>query len=975
MGALTRAGAWSQTSLGPPPQWPEILKTSLRLMLTSHHPMFIWWGPELIQFYNDAYRETMGPERHPSALGQPGRECWSEIWHIIGHQIESVMAGGPSTWHQDELVPVTRHGQREDVWWTYGYSPIEDSSGVQGVLVVCTDVTAQHQARESLAALNSDLRNEVQRRTQVEQRQTLELTIADALRGLTDANRIAVTAFQLLGQYLSVSRINYAEIDEASRVFTVLSSWQHRGIGNLSGFSGQVDEFGPEVITVLRNGEVVAIRDVRADPMTARHAKAYANLGIRAFLMMPIMKDGQLLSVMALHQTTPHAWPPFDIPLIENVAERVWNAMEHARSQSQRERAEQALIEERKTESERLRSFFQQAPGFMAILRSPEHVFEFANAAYMRLIGERDLIGKNVREVLPEIEGQGFFELLDKVYLSGESYSAYDVPLLIQRVSGEAPKQTYVDFVYQPIIEAGGAVSGIFVEGVDTTERHIAKEALEASQARLKEGLVAARMMVWEWELDTGLMTFSENAVSVFGGTRSSMADVWKSIHPDDMSELTEARKAAITTCGEYERIVRFTRPADRQKRWLQIHGKVVCDTMGRPRSIRGVAIDVTARKQAEEALKDADRRKDEFLAMLAHELRNPLAPITSAAQLLKAAPNDERRVVRTSEIITRQAEHMTSLINDLLDVSRVTTGIVTLDKQLLDINQVLLSSIEQVLPTLEARRHHFTYDPPETVMFALGDRKRLVQVITNLLQNAAKYTPEGGNIALHLSYADGEICMRVQDDGVGIDPVLLPHVFELFTQAKRTSDRSEGGLGLGLALVKSLVNSHGGRVAASSEGVGQGSTFTVSLPVYDSSKEAASERDIGLPLTSATQRLRLLVVDDNVDAASTLAMFLEAAGHEVSVEHGPAAVLEQVQATAYDVYLLDIGLPGMDGNELARRLRSIPQSAHATLIAVTGYGQQFNKDTAIAAGFDYYFVKPASPVELTRLLATIKPV
>jgi PAS domain S-box-containing protein len=932
-------------------------------------------GPELLQFYNDAYRETMGPERHPSALGQPGRECWDEIWDIIGSQIESVMAGGPSTWHQDQLVPVTRHGRRENVWWTYGYSPIEDSSGVQGALVVCNDVTAEHQARESLATLNAHLIHEVQRRTQIEQWQTLQLAIADALRGLTDANRIAVTAFQLLGQFLAVSRINYAEIDEANGMFQVLSSWQHKGIGNLSGFSGRIEEFGPEVVTVLRNGEVVAIRDVRADPMTAQHAQAYANLGIRAFLMMPIMKDGQLLSVMALHQTAPHDWAPGHISLIEDVAERVWNALEHARSQSQRELAEQSLIEERKRESERLRSFFQQAPGFMAILRSPEHVFEFANSAYMRLIGERDLLGKNAREVLPEVEGQGFFELLDKVYLSGVPYSASDVPLLLQRDNDEFARQTYVDFVYQPIIEAGGAVSGIFIEGVDATERHVAKEALELSQARLKEGLLAARMMVWEWKLRTGSVTFSENAVSVFGGNQLNMVDVWKCMHPDDLSELTQARDTAITVCGEYECSVRFTRPDDRNKRWLHIHGKVICDDDGIARSIRGVAIDVTARKQAEEALKDADRRKDEFLAMLAHELRNPLAPITSAAQLLRAAPNDERRVVRTSEIIMRQAEHMTSLINDLLDVSRVTTGIVTLDKQLLDLNQVVLSSIEQVLPTLEARQHQFTYEPPATVMLALGDWKRLVQVITNLLQNAAKYTPVGGNIALRLGYAEDEICISVQDNGVGIEPALLSHVFELFTQAKRTSDRSEGGLGLGLALVKSLVNSHGGRVVASSEGVGQGSTFTVLLPVYDTSKETASERNIGMATTSATQRLRLLVVDDNVDAANTLAMFLEAAGHEVSVEHEPGAVLEQVQTTSYDVYLLDIGLPGMDGNELARRLRSVPQSAQATLIAVTGYGQQYAKDTAIAAGFDYYFVKPASPVELTRLLATLQPV
>jgi signal transduction histidine kinase/CheY-like chemotaxis protein len=974
MGALMRAHDWSGTPLGPPHGWPEILKTSLRLVLTSYHPMFIWWGPELIQFYNDAYRETMGPERHPGALGQPGKVCWTEIWHIIGPQIESVMAGGPSTWHQDQLVPVTRHGRREDVWWTYGYSPIQDSAGVHGILVVCNDVTTEHLARQSLARLNQDLVAENQARKEMEQQQTLQLQIADALRGLTDASRIAASAFRLLGEFLAVSRILYAEIDEAGGCFKIQSSWQVHGLDSLAGWRGDLSEYGQDVLDALRRAQNVVVEDTCTDPRTMDYVPAYDRLGTRAFLVMPLMKEGTLVAVMALHQASPHAWAPVQIPLVENVADRVWNALEHARFQAQRERAEQALVAERQAASERLRSLFEQAPGFMAILRGPEHVFEFANSAYLHLVGARDLLGLPIRDALPDIAGQGFYELLDTVFRTGQTYSAHDVPASFHRTGDAGFTCSRVDFVYQPIIESNGKVSGIFVEGVDATERHAAQKALEASKERLKEGLVAARMVVWDWDLRSSRVTFSENALAVFGGVRSNMQDVWQCMHPDDAAELGKSRNAAVAVCGEYERIVRFVRPVDGVTRWLQIQGRVIGGEDGVACSIRGVAIDVTARKQAEEALKDADRRKDEFLAMLAHELRNPLAPISSAAQLLKAAPADGQRVVRTSEIITRQVEHMTSLINDLLDVSRVTTGIVTLDKQRLDVNQVVLSSIEQVLPSLDARRHRFHYSPPEAVILVLGDRKRLVQVITNLLQNAAKYTPEGGDIVLYLGTDRGEIVIGVEDNGVGIDPVLLPHVFELFTQAKRTSDRSEGGLGLGLALVKSLVASHGGCVTATSKGLGRGSTFTMRLPAHGVSTPALPERDAGIAITSAPHRLRLLVVDDNVDAANALAMFLEAAGHQVAVEHRPSAVLERVPAASYDVYLMDIGLPGMDGNELARRLRARPQSAQATFIAVTGYGQQYDKDTAIAAGFDYYFVKPASPVELTSLLATIKP-
>lgn len=975
MGALMRAKDWSSTPLGPPHQWPEILKTVLRLVLTSQHPMFIWWTADLLQFYNDAYRATMGPERHPSALGQPGRECWREIWEIIGPQIETVMAGGPATWHQDQLVPVTRHGHREEVWWTYGYSPIQDSSGVRGVLVVCNDVTAEHRSKESLQLLNQKLIEEIHQREAIERQQALQLRIADALRGSTDANQIALTASQLLGEHLEVSGIHYAKIDISRGVFQIQNAWQQKGLKSLSGFSGNLSQFGPEIVASLCMGQVVTVQDTQTDPRTARHSEAYARVEMRSFLAMPILKANQLVSVMALHQTTPHEWLRSDVPLIEHVAERVWNAMEHARSQAERKHAEELLAEERNAESERLRSLFKQAPGFMAILRGPQHVFEFANSAYMRLVGARELLGLPARDALPDVEGQGFFELLDQVYSSGQPYFANDVLLQLQRFGDATPTQVYVDFVYQPIVENDGTVSGIFVEGMDTTERHVAKQALETSEQRLKEGLVAAKMAVWDWQLPTGRVTFSENASTVFGGDPSNMTDVWKSMHSDDLLELTSARNAAISACDEYECVVRFIRPFDGSTRWLQIHGKVSCDRDGVAYAIRGVAIDVTARKRAEEALKDADRRKDEFLAMLAHELRNPLAPISSAAQLLKAVPGDEQRVVRTSGIIARQVEHMTNLINDLLDVSRVTTGMVTLDRHLLDLKQIVTESIEQVCPFIDARRHQFTFDVPSTSTLVLGDRKRLVQVVTNLLQNAAKYTPEGGTIALTVEQNGDEIAISIRDNGVGIDAILLPHVFELFSQAKRTSDRAQGGLGLGLSLVQSLIGLHGGRVAAVSEGTGQGSAFTVYLPAFESSMDAMPSPVNGATASLTPSRpLRLLVVDDNVDAANALAMFLEAAGHQVAVEYGALAALEQVKTAPYDVFLLDIGLPVMDGNELARRLRLIPHVAHATLIAVTGYGKQYDKDTSIAAGFDYYFVKPANPAKLADLLSHLRP-
>ena len=814
LGALMRATEWHASSLGPTGQWPALLKSTIHLILNSRHPMFLFWGPELIQFYNDAYRQTMGPERHPQALGQPGRQCWEEIWPTIGPAVEMVMAGQGATWNEDQLVPVTRHGKREDVWWTYGYSPIEDQDGVQGVLVVCNDVTQQHLAKVALEEMNRAL----------------------------------------------VEQIRQREL-----------------------------------------------------------------------------------------------------------------AQEHEAIQTaQRLQAEHDLHVQREAEGERLRVLFEQAHGFMCILRGPEHVFEFANAAYLRLVGRRDLVGRTVRDALPDIEGQGFYELLDNVYRSGEAFKAVDLHLTLQREPGSAPSQAYLDFVYQPFFVAG-KVGGIFVQGYDATERTLARQALQRGELRLREGMKAAGMVVWDWDLANDQVVFSENAPELFGATWSSMPDVWQAVVPEDLCALESGRHAALACIGSYGDVVRLVRPDNGQVVWLQVRATVVADGHGAPVCIRGVSIDVSARKRAEESLREVSRHKDEFLAMLSHELRNPLAPIRSAAHLLGMAPDNVGRVKQSSIIIERQVNHMTSLINDLLDVSRVNTGLVTLDKQVIDIHQIVIESLEQTQPLINERNHLLKVQAPaEGQVSVLGDRKRLVQVLTNLLHNSAKYTPPGGQIGLTVSHHAGIVELHVSDNGIGVDAELMPHIFELFTQEKRSSDRTQGGLGLGLALVRSLVLLHGGHVTAASEGLGAGATFSVYLQRHQQREIVGP--DVERPMREPDAALRLMVVDDNQDAANAMAMLLELEGHTVTVEHEPQRALETAAQFCPDVCLLDIGLPGMDGYELARRLRGSAQTAGATLIALTGYGNKYNRETSVSAGFDFYFVKPAKTTELMAVLAGIAP-
>jgi two-component sensor histidine kinase len=319
LAGLMRGFDWSNSPLGPPQQWPQSLRVTIRLMLSTRHPMFIWWGPDLIQFYNDAYRETMGPERHPSALGGRGRECWAEIWDIIGPQIDYVMSGQGSTWDQDRLVPVTRRGRREDVWWTYSYSPIDVEGGVGGVLVVCTDVTSQHMTNE---ALGNQTRN--------------------------------------------------------------------------------------------------------------------------------------------------------------------------------------------------LKQIFEQAPGFMAVLRGPEHVFDLANAAYRQLVGDRDLIGKPVREAVPEADGQGYFELLDEVYRTGIAHVGSRMPLSVRPEVDAPPKQTFLDFVYAPIFEADGTVSGIFIEGSDVTERVRGEQQSQLINLELRHRVKNTLAVVNAIASQTLRGTSAEPALAVF---------------------------------------------------------------------------------------------------------------------------------------------------------------------------------------------------------------------------------------------------------------------------------------------------------------------------------------------------------------------------------------------------------------------------------------------------------------------------
>jgi two-component system CheB/CheR fusion protein len=387
---------------------------------------------------------------------------------------------------------------------------------------------------------------------------------------------------------------------------------------------------------------------------------------------------------------------------------------------------------------------------------------------------------------------------------------------------------------------------------------------------------------------------------------------------------------------------------------------------------------EIAGRKQLEQELQlradelaNADRRKDEFLAMLAHELRGPLAPISNAVQIIKSCDDDRATVEKARGMVERQVQHLSRIVDDLLDVSRVTKGKLTLRKAPVEVATVVARAIEMSRPLLDARGHELAVTLPREPLWVRADVTRLAQVVGNLLNNAAKYTAPRGHIRLSVEPAAGQVVVRVRDDGMGIPADLLPRVFDLFTQGENSLARSEGGLGIGLTVVKSLVEMHGGTVTAQSDGPGQGSEFEVRLPLLERKPAAAVAAAAGgPPVGRRAASRRVLVVDDNVDAAESLATVLRIAGHEVRTTHDGGAALTAAEAFRPQVVLLDIGLPQMDGYEVARRLRARPGLEKALLVAVTGYGQEEDRCRAEEAGFDAHLVKPADLAALHRLLA-----
>jgi PAS domain S-box-containing protein len=539
----------------------------------------------------------------------------------------------------------------------------------------------------------------------------------------------------------------------------------------------------------------------------------------------------------------------------------------------------------------------------------------------------------------------------------------------------------WADVVITALRSPEGRLTGFLKITRDLTERRRHEETLRESEERFRLLVNSVKeYAIFMLDADGCVASWNLGAERIMGYTAAEIIGRPVScLYPAEAAERGTPQRdlETVVSHGGMEINGRRVRK-DGTRFWANVVLYSVHDLDGKLRGFAQVTRDLTERKQLAE-LEESQQRTHEFLAMLSHELRNPLAPLKTSVDIMRLRELSDPVLIHARDVIDRQVQHLTHIIEELLDVSRITSGRIRLTSETLDLENIVLRAVEAARPLLDSKGHTLEIKTPGSHLRVRGDLTRLTQVFVNLLNNAAKYTPDHGHIAVEILAEDKNAAVHIRDNGVGIAPELMPRMFDLFTQGARPLDRADGGLGVGLALVHRIVSLHGGVVKAFSEGSGRGSELVVRLPRVDGEQVAPAQQENFMsvasdskPTESQQRRRRLLVIDDNKDAAESMSMLFELWGHEVICAYDGRAALETAAKYRPDAVFLDIGLPGMDGYEIAERLRELPESARTVLVAITGYGQDEDRRRSREAGIDHHLVKPVSPDALHKLLESL---
>lgn len=797
---------------------------------------------------------------------------------------------------------------------------------------------------------------DITERRQYEMRQAFEIGFADALRPLFDPVEVQAEASRLLGEHLAANRVVYFEIrgDEY-----VIEKDYTNGVLPLAG-RYPVAAFGLDLLAVLLHGRTVIEADATAVlSRSSDERAAFAAVQVRGHVDVPLVKGGKFVAGMAVHVSDRRVWTRQEVELIEATAERTWAAVE-------RRRAEAAL-----RESEERLAFVRRSSGVgFWYCDLPFDVLEWDELVKEHFHLPQDAhvtIQTFYDRIHPDDRGPTR-EAIDR---SIEERTPYRVDY--RTVDPDTGAIKCVRAIGRTFYSADGSPTRFDGVTLDVTEQAQAEADLRESEQRFRLVADAAPVLIWLCGTDALYQWFNQPWLTFTG--RSMSQEVGKGwtegVHPDDLDRCQQMYRIAFDARTGFSMEYRLRRN-DGRFRWLIEHAVPRFSSNGVFDGFIGSCLDVTDYKNAETALREADRRKDEFVATLAHELRNPLAPIFSGLEVLQMI-GEKGRVEQVRSMMERQLHQMTRLIDDLLDVGRLTTGKLELRTERVQLREVIVAALETSQPVIEQHGHQLEVVIPESPIFVDGDPLRLAQVVSNLITNSAKYTSRGGRIRVSIASDDVRAVIAVADNGIGLPPPMLESVFGMFTQMDRRLEKSSGGLGIGLSLAKRLVEMHGGTIEAFSEGEGRGSEFSVRLPIATTAVRDSDPKTASSTTAELAHPHRVLIVDDNVDAADLLTQVLEMSGHEVLTAYDGEVGIKAARDFLPSVVLCDIGMPTMNGYEVARRIRAEPWGMNTVLVALTGFGQEEDRRRTADAGFDHHLIKPIESATLIKLMTELQ--